>query len=166
MIEIYKDLVGYGNRYEVSNTGKVRLKDSKKILKQYKHRGYMYVGLYYDGKVRNQRVHRLIAKTFFNDFTEQCVVMHLDNNTSNNNINNLKCGTQSDNMQQCLADGRFHYPTKKIKQYDLEGNFIKEWNSQTDVQNKMGYRQNFISMCCHNARKSAYGYLWRLSENE
>ena len=164
--EVWKDLIGYGNRYEVSNTGKVRIKDNKKVLKQYEHRGYKYVGLYFENKTHNTRVHRLVAKTFLKDFTDNCVVMHLDNNTKNNNVNNLKCGTQKENIQQCCKENRRFYSNKRVKQYDLQGNFIKEWKSQTDIKNELGYRQNFISMCCNNVRKSAYGYLWRLSENE
>lgn len=166
MIEIWKDLIDYGNRYEVSNLGNVRIKDNKKQLNQYTHRKYKYVGLYYDGKVHNVRVHRLIAKTFLDNYSEKCLVMHLDNNPANNKINNLKCGTQKENMQQCVKDNRIHRPVKKVKQYDLKGNFIKEWNSQTEIQNKLGYRQNFISACCLGVKPTAYGYLWRLSENE
>ena len=166
MIEIYKDLIGYGNKYEVSNLGNVRLKENKKILKQYKCRGYMYVGLYYEGKTRNKRVHRLVAKTFLDNYTDKCVVMHLDNNPSNNNVNNLKCGTQKENIQQCLREGRLYVKAKKIKQYDRNMNFIKEWETQQDIKKELGYKVNFISMCCHNVKKTAYGYIWRLSENE
>lgn len=55
-------------------------------------------------------------------------------------------------------------PVKKVKQYDLKGNFIKEWGSQTDIQKELGYRQNFISMCCNGDRPTAYGYRWELSK--
>ena len=92
MLEIYKDLTGYGNRYEVSNLGNVRIKESKRILKQFTTRKYKYVGLYYDGKSHSTRVHRLVAKAFLKDYTEECLVMHLDNNPANNNVDNLKCG--------------------------------------------------------------------------
>lgn len=164
MLEIYKDLIGYGNRYEVSNLGNVRIKESKRVLKQFTVRKYKYVGLYYDGKSHSTRVHRLVAKTFLKDYSEECLVMHLDNNPANNNVDNLKCGTQSENMQQCVRDNRFYRPVKKVKQYDLRGNFIKEWNSQTDIQNELGYRQNFISMCCNGDKPTAYGYKWELSK--
>ena len=90
--------------------------------------------------------------------------MHLDNNPANNNLDNLKCGTQSENMQQCVRDNRFYRPVKKVKQYDLKGNFIKEWNSQTDIQNELGYKQSFISMCCNGNKPTAYGYRWELSK--
>ena len=164
MMEIYKDLTGYGNRYEVSNMGNVKIKETNKILNQYECRKYKYVGLYNDGKTHNVRVHRLVAKVFLKDFNDDCLVMHLDNNSSNNNVSNLKCGTQNENMQQCVRDNRFYRPVKKVKQYDLKGNLIKEWNSQTDIQNELGYRQNFISMCCNGDRPTAYGYKWELSK--
>lgn len=161
MNEIWKDLIGYDNRYEVSNTGKVRIKGNKKVLKQYEHRGYKYVGLYFENKTHNMRVHRLIAKTFLKDFTQNCVVMHLDNNTRNNNVNNLKCGTQRENIQQCCEENRRFYSNKKINQYDLDNNFIKQWDNQTQIKNELGYGQNMISMCCNGVRKRGYGYIWR-----
>ena len=163
-MEIYRDLIDYGNKYEISTYGNVRIKENKKVLKQYEHRGYKYVGLYYDNKTHNIRVHRLVAKTFLKDFNNNCVVMHLDNNTKNNNINNLKCGTQKENIQQCCKENRKVYSNKRVKQYDLQGNFIKEWKSQTDVQKELGYMQNFISRCCNGHKKTAYGYRWEFSK--
>ena len=162
--EIWKNLINYGNRYEVSNLGNIRIRKTKKKLKQYECRKYKYVGLYYDNKTHNVRVHRLIAETFLKDFVKDCVVMHLDNNTRNNNVDNLKCGTQKENIQQCCNENRKFYSNKAVKQYDLNGKFIKEWNSQTDIQNELGYRQNFISMCCNGDKTTAYGYRWELSK--
>jgi len=131
-------------------------------LKQYDCRKYKYVTLYKNKKTKRARVHRLVAETFLDNFTASCVVMHLDNNTTNNNVNNLKCGTQSENMQQCVRDKRFCYLYKKVNQYDLKGNFIKQWQSQTHIQRELGFRQNMISMCCNNKKPTAYGYKWKL----
>lgn len=164
--EIWKNLIGYDNKYQVSNLGNVRLKENKRILKQHKCRGYMCVGLCYEGKTKSKKVHRLVAKAFLNNYTDECVVMHLDNNPSNNNVNNLKCGTQKENIQQCYKQGRMCFQGKKVKQYDKKGNFIKSWNTQMEIQNELGYRQNFISMCCNGKKKSAYGYRWELVSDE
>ena len=165
-MEIWKDLIGYDNKYQVSNLGNVRLKKDNEILKQYNCKGYKYVTLNYENKNHNFRVHRLIAKTFLNDYSDDCVVMHLDNNPQNNKIENLKCGTQKENIQQCYKQGRMCFQGKKVKQYDKKGNFIKMWNTQTEIQNKLGYRQNFISACCNGKKKSAYGYRWELVSDE
>lgn len=78
--------------------------------------------------------------------------------------------------KQTLKDGGFWWghklggkgtPRIKLKkpvlQYDLQGNFIKEWTSQSDAE--MNYSKDRdkdnIGACCRGKQKSAYGYLWK-----
>lgn len=165
MREIWKDLNNYGNKYQVSNLGRIRNKETKNEIKQYIHRKYKYVALYYDGKTHNCRVHRLIAQEFCENYSNNCVVMHLDNNPINNNYKNLKCGTQKENIIQCRNEHRIHIPSisKKTNQYDLNGNFIKQWNSLMDIERILGFNHRGISRCCIGQRKKAYGYIWKYS---
>ena len=64
--------------------------------------------------MKNKAIHRLVAETFLeNDDPEnKTVVMHLDNDTMNNHVSNLKWGTQSENLQQAVRDGRKNPPLK------------------------------------------------------
>lgn len=48
----------------------------------------------------------------------------------------------------------------KILQYDIDNNFIKEWDSATDITNELGYKNACISNCCRNRSKTSYGYKW------
>lgn len=50
-------------------------------------------------------VHRLVAMAWIPNPDNLPMVMHLDNNRSNNHFRNLKWGTQSDNMSQASHDG-------------------------------------------------------------
>ena len=52
------------------------------------------------------KLHRLVAEHYLPNPNNYPVVMHIDNNPLNNHISNLQWGTQSMNMQQCVADGR------------------------------------------------------------
>jgi len=51
---------------------------------------------------------------------------------------------------------------KKVIQYDMEGNFIKEWdyvlNAAKSLNKKTGAA---ITEVCNGKRKSIYGYVWR-----
>ena len=58
-----------------------------------------------DGKRRHFRVHRLVAMTYIGNPENLPVVMHLDNNKSNNHYSNLKWGTVQENTQQAYLDG-------------------------------------------------------------
>ena len=49
-----------------------------------------------------------------------------------------------------------------VIQLDLEGNFIKEWESQTQAQiffNKP--KSDGVGACCRGEQKTAYGYKWK-----
>ena len=54
---------------------------------------------------------------------------------------------------------------KPIFQYDLEGNFIKEWKSAKDVELEIGLSRKNISANLRNKTKHAYGYIWKYKEN-
>lgn len=56
-----------------------------------------------------------------------------------------------------------HLTSKPILQFDLKGNFIKEWPSQISAAKALGITQGNISNCCHdtNRTKGAGGFIWR-----
>lgn len=53
---------------------------------------------------------------------------------------------------------------KPILQYDKQGNFIKEWNSGAEASKKLNILLSHINECCHNKRKSAYGFIWKFKK--
>lgn len=110
--EIWLPVVGRESYYEVSNTGKVRSLvgryKSKPVfeLKQYinKH-GYCFVDLTFPVR-RKELVHRLVASAFLSNAESYPVVNHLDNNPSNNAVENLEWTTYSGNLLHAQAQGR------------------------------------------------------------
>lgn len=54
---------------------------------------------------------------------------------------------------------------KKVKQYDLDGNYIATFNSVSDAQISVGRKNgSMISAVCKNKRIQAYGYIWKYAE--
>lgn len=49
---------------------------------------------------------------------------------------------------------------KKVKQYDLDGNFIKEYNSIIEASRQCHVSDTGISNCCAKRRKQCGGFLW------
>lgn len=49
-----------------------------------------------------------------------------------------------------------------IIQYDLKGNFIREWDSATEASKTLNKSPSAISECCQGKRKSAYKYVWKI----
>jgi hypothetical protein len=51
-----------------------------------------------------------------------------------------------------------------VLQYDLQGNFIKEWESQTEATKFLGKTGDGIGACCRGRQKNAYGYIWKFKK--
>lgn len=50
--------------------------------------------------------------------------------------------------------------SKKCYQYDLEGNFIKEWGCITDLEREFGYSNSIIVRCLKGKTNTAYNNQW------
>ncbi len=50
---------------------------------------------------------------------------------------------------------------KPIIQYNLEGEFIKEWNSAKDASMFIGRNPSPITACCKGKQKTCYGFKWK-----
>ena len=84
-MEIWKKIRETGDLYSVSNTGIVKRNKDGKIMKQNVHPNrYMNVLLTSDGKQRNYKVHRLVAKAFIPNPENLPQVNHKDEDRTNN----------------------------------------------------------------------------------
>lgn len=75
-----------------------------------------------------------------------------------------KRGFISENCKRSISNGRKNKGFKEILQYDLEGNFIKEWKSASDIsENIYGNRKRGtdITQCCLLKKKSSLNFQWR-----
>lgn len=65
--------------------------------------------------------------------------------------------------KELYKNGYIHPKNKSIIQYDLNGNFIKEWKSISDAKKVYG---NGIQNNLNNKSKTAYGFKWKYKEKE
>jgi hypothetical protein len=56
---------------------------------------------------------------------------------------------------------RFRKSLKPILQYDLEGNFIKEWPSIVSASKTLNVKGGNISECCRGNQKTSKKYIWK-----
>ena len=50
---------------------------------------------------------------------------------------------------------------KPINQYDLEGNFIKRWDSAAAAAKSLNKPSNNLTDCCKGKLKTAYKFIWK-----
>lgn len=168
---MWKDIEGYEGIYQVSNFGRIKSLSRKRIdrnqilpekilLQRIKENGYCVVSLSKNGKEKKMLVHRLVAQAFISNQNNYKEVNHKDENKLNNNVNNLEYCTRKYNCNYGIRNKK-HY--RKVKQYDLNGNFIKEWESITNIKKYFNkpYNCGDISACINGKQKTAFGYIWR-----
>lgn len=97
-MEIFKDIKGYGG-YQISNLGRVwSCKRNRYLALTPNNVGYLQVKMIANnGKRKNELVHRLVALTFIDNPNGYPEVDHIDRNRENNNADNLRWITKSDN---------------------------------------------------------------------
>lgn len=102
--EIFKSVIGYQDRYEISNKGNVKslVGINERILKQCTTvNGYLYVVLYKNGTGKNCFIHSLVATSFLNhkpDGSNKVVIDHINNNRLDNRVENLQLITHRNNI--------------------------------------------------------------------
>jgi len=106
-------------KYYISKCGKVLSTNRKNpiILKTaIAKNGYELVVIYNNKKQITKSIHRLMALTFLEDYTENLYVDHKDNVKTNNNLKNLRMVTASDNNKNLLkANGVCREQDKRRK---------------------------------------------------
>lgn len=190
MIEIWKDIPSYEGYYQASNLGKIKSlkriimrKDGKpylqkeQLLKPGRNRkGYLHCNLTKNFKQTNISVHRLVAITFIDNPNNLPQINHIDGNKENNSVDNLEWISNYDNMQHSIITGIRNVKkitdnlkkvnSRKVNQYDLDGNFIKAWDSIKDIQMELKIPNQNISKVCQGKRKKAHNYIFKYADVE
>ena len=174
--EEWKQIVGFPN-YEISTKGNIRTKErlnnkndikkSKLLSKRKNNVGYEYVIL--SNKTQKHKtltVHRLMAKTFLNNYSDNLEVNHINGIKDDNRIENLEMVTHSENVKKRYEIGNIGNNYKAINQYDLNNNYIATYKSSYDAEKVTGIGRTCIGGCCRKEHYTAGGYIWKFAEED
>ncbi|HJF68547.1 MAG TPA: NUMOD4 motif-containing HNH endonuclease [Staphylococcus kloosii] len=160
MEEIWKDVVGYENIYEVSNFGNVRTHKNKTTwterhgLRHWKQRGLknktpngrdIRVSLWKDGKVKDWLVHRLVAYAFIpNTDKNKNSINHIDGNPRNNHVENLEWCNHKENNNHAFESGLMT-TNNKTTLLRLSDNKTFNFRSMAKASLFLGHHSGYIS---------------------
>lgn len=173
MKEIWKDIVGYDGKYQISTLGRIRNHNGLIMKQKPSKDGYIRILLFNNKKYKAEYVHILVAKAFLPNPKIKSEVNHIDANKSNNTLHNLEWVTRRENHFHAVSLGlKPENPTKgksynenpcvkPIYQYNKQGKFIKKWDSRKDAAIFYKCNPNSISRAMNGERKSCKGFIWK-----
>lgn len=164
MEEIWRDIKGYEELYQVSNLGNVKSLKYRKtkyehLLSQGTNKyGYKFVILCKNNKSKNFKVHRLVADAFIDNKCQYELVNHIDGNKQNNIVDNLEWCNYSQNLIHAYNNNltKPHSPMKSKQVKCIETNKI--YKSITEASKDTGFCINNISQCCLGKRKHTHNF--------
>lgn len=171
-VEIWRDIPGVEEIYQVSTHGRVRSLDrvvyrkdgtsyfqKGRILKPFIRGGYQSCGICVNGINQNRTVHQLVAMAFLNHKPDgySLVVDHINNIKTDNRLENLQIVTNRYNSTKDLK-GTSKYPGVSWSRQN------KKWKANIKIDGKHNYLGYFkdeveASLAYQNA-------LAKLQENE
>lgn len=162
-MEEWKDIEDYEGLYQVSSEGRVKSLNyfrtgEERILKCVKNKeGYLKVGLSKNRKRKTYYIHRLVAQTFLPNPNNLPQVNHKDEDKTNNIVENIEYCNSKYNANYGTRTERIQKP---ILQFTKSGEFVRRWESITQVRKKLGVNKGNITSCLKGKYKTAGGYIW------
>lgn len=170
----------YNGRYEINTNGDIRDTTNGKNLKHSTDKaGYKFVHLYRGENMtrKNMFVHRAVAETFIPNPKKKTQVNHKDGNKGNNRVENLEWVTPSENMRHAYdvlgkqsplkgKTGKDNANSIPVFQYNLNGDFIKEWCGISEAARAMKCNPCQIINQIAGRIITCHGFLWSYEKHE
>lgn len=156
--EIWKDVVGYENIYEVSNLGRIRSAKGKtthsvlhgtrkwtpRVLKQkISEDGTCRADLWKNKAPKTFLVHQLVANAFIKKVEGKDYINHIDGNRLNNHVDNLEWCTYEENNRHAFKNGLM--PTNQfVILENLTNNELHKFTSMSKASEFLGRSHGFV----------------------
>ena len=166
--EIPENLTCGKKNYWISNKG--RFKNNRgKIIDTNNHNQYITISFRNGNNKINHQLHRIIAQIFVSNTENKPFVNHIDGNKDNNFSNNLEWVTKSENTKHAHDNGLIKKYSRKVNQYDKEGNFISQFESIKEAGFKLKLDKSSIGHICAKDRPGSNtcgGFIFKYTEND
>lgn len=198
MEEIWKDIVGYEGYYQISSHGRVkslsrvcnsnkkihknRILAEKILIPNVQKKGYFRILLQKDGVRKRFMVAVLVARAFIPNPENKPFVDHIDNDKSNNTIQNLRWVTAKENSNNPISierrkammkgkfwardlhgwehlKGAFVKSSRKVVRINPQTNEVFHYSYIREAE-KDGYKSQMVSLCCRHKYKRYLGQIF------
>lgn len=167
MEEIWKDIEEYAGLYQVSNLGRVKRIKSDRVLTGCKNTGgYIQVHLSKNNVVSNKLIHRLVAEAFIPKSENKPQVNHIDEDKTNNRVDNLEWSTAKDNLNHGTRNERSS-KTKSIPiiAISLKSGDVEEFYGTNECARQLRLNHSHITSVLKGRYKQTGGYTFKYKED-
>lgn len=182
VVEVWKDIkevkwINFTWIYQISNLWRIRNINYRwlwiqKILNPWNSKGYLHIQLYKNSIYVTEKIHRLVWYAFLKIEKDKIYINHKNWIRDDNRIENLEWCTKSQNEKHKSEVLWFKWPmywvkwdknhlSKKVNQYNLNWDFIKTWNSLSEISKNIWIDQWNISACCKWRLKTTGGFIFK-----
>ena len=157
MEEIWKPIEGYEGLYEISSYGRVKSLRRNIILEPKKEpTGYLRCNLYLNKNMKTVSIHRLVALTFIPNPDNLPCVNHLDEDKTNNSV---------DNLEWCTVKYNNDYGTRKekVKMTKLRSGY---WTGLSDKERRKIYHREHMENLSYEEKRKIYQREYMKSNKE
>ena len=150
--------------------------------------GYWQIELSKNGKTKTCKVHRLVAQTFLPNPENKPCINHKIEGDEGKKINivylnedgtvdeekstiewvtyeeNINYATRNERAGKTISKLQINGKcSKKVLQFSLTGEFIREWPSTAEC-GRNGFNRSHVAACCRGERKSHKGFVFKYKE--
>ena len=176
-MEEWRDIPGYEGLYQVSNIGNVRSLNYNRrkgcihVLKL-GYSPYANISLCKDGKPKHYLVHRLVAEAFIPNPNNYKEVNHIDEDKTNNKVENLEWCDRSHNINHGDRNNKHakamlaekHPKAKKVRCITTGEIFLCCVDAEEKYNPEHNRKACNICHCCKGRVKTAYGMRWEYAD--
>ncbi len=145
--------------YRITKSGQIWSTKTNKYLKTKLQNGYYTINLEGTGFA----IHRLLALTFLPRVEGKEYINHINENKTDNRLENLEWVTQKENTERhskCIS-----HPRKVIK-FSKNGEILGEYSSLTEAGASCNVTRHAIRLVCNGKNKSAGGFIWKYEDGK
>lgn len=163
MEELWKDIEGYEGLYQISTLGRVKRVTTGRILKGGKNTsGYIQMYLYKQGIRDVNRIHRLVAESFIPNPENKPEVNHINEDKTNNRVDNLEWCTRKENSNHGTRNKRVSKTLSiPILAINLTTGEVEEFYGITECSRQLGLHQQNITAVLKGRRNQTGGYTFK-----
>lgn len=169
LVEIYPNESKLKHALFLMSIGKQKTKDKHyKISSREYERLKLEYSLFLTGKKQSNKTKLKKSKAMklvWDNKTEEEIKQYSKKvwETRIKNGTNVVTKEQAENISKALLGRKMPWRTKQVSQYNLDGKWIRDWESKAEIMKDPNYGN--VQGCMNGTQNTAYGYIWKFKEN-